>query len=137
MVGTSNSSVVDLPRIAYLGPLTAKLRPIREGAKPLWPSSPKADLGVPVSLEWDESKEERNRRIHGVSFDEAATVFRDPLSVTTADPGHSGEEDRFVTLGMSTDLRVLVVIHTGRAERIRIISARRATRRERRAYEEE
>lgn len=72
---------------------------------------------------------------HGVSFEEAATVFGDPLSLTVYDPDHSLEEDRFITMGTSVDHRLLLVSHTDREERIRIISARLATRRERKAYE--
>jgi uncharacterized DUF497 family protein len=71
-----------------------------------------------------------------VEFSEAATVFGDDLSVTIPDPDHSGEEDRFITVGMSDQGRLLVVSHTDREDRTRIISARKATRRERKAYEE-
>jgi len=73
---------------------------------------------------------------HGVSFQEAATVFGDPLAVTYFDPDHSDEEDRFLTFGHSTDGRLLVVSHTDREDRVRIISVREATRRERKQYEE-
>lgn len=72
---------------------------------------------------------------HGVSFEEAATVFGDPLSLTVYDPDHSLEEYRIITMGTSVDHRLLLVSHTDREERIRIISARLATRRERKAYE--
>lgn len=77
-----------------------------------------------------------NLKKHGVSFEEAATVFRDLLSVTLADPLHSEDEDRFVIIGQSIQGRLLVVVHTARGDRIRLISARVATRRERRDYEE-
>lgn len=89
-----------------------------------------------LDFEWDPRKALSNRRKHGVSFEEAATVFADPLALTIHDPLHSEEEDRFVTIGESERLRVLVVVFTERAEKIRIISARFATRRERKQYEE-
>lgn len=90
-----------------------------------------------MEFEWDEDKAAGNLKKHKVSFPEAATVFGDPLSVTFPDPDHSTDEDRFVTIGSSDRAHVLVVSHTDRDERIRIISARKATRRERKAYEEE
>ena len=73
---------------------------------------------------------------HGVSFEEAATALRDPLSTTGLDPNHSVDEERFITFGISTRGRLLVVAHTDRDDIIRIISAREATRRERTIYEE-
>ncbi len=91
---------------------------------------------MPLTFEWDEEKSKRNVKKHKVPFEEAATVFADPLSLTIPDPLHSEEEDRFVTMGMSIKGRLLVVVHTERGDAIRIISARLATRRERRAYEE-
>jgi len=91
---------------------------------------------MPLIFEWDEKKAKRNIRKHKVSFEEATTVFADPLSLTIPDPLHSEEEDRFVTMGMSIKGRLLVVVHTERGEAIRIISARPATRGEREAYEE-
>ena len=87
-------------------------------------------------FEWDDRKAKRNIKKHGVSFEEASTVFADPLAVTIHDPLHSDEEDRYVTLGQSQRRRLLVVVFTDRDDRIRIISARVATRRERRDYEE-
>lgn len=78
-----------------------------------------------------------NLRKHGVHFREAASVFRDPLGITIFDPDHSEEEDRFITFGFSSGGRLLMVAHTHRGERIRIISARELTREERMAYEEE
>jgi uncharacterized DUF497 family protein len=87
-------------------------------------------------FEWDPEKAASNRREHKVSFDEAASVFADPLSVTVFDPLHSDEEDRFVIVGMSNKNRVLVVCFTDRNGRVRIISARVATKRERIDYEE-
>jgi hypothetical protein len=89
------------------------------------------------TFEWDARKAKQNLKKHGVSFEEATTVFGDPLSRTIADPLHSIDEDRFVILGESHALRLLVVVFTERGENIRIISARNATRRERRDYEEE
>jgi uncharacterized protein len=89
-----------------------------------------------VNFEWDSAKAERNRRKHGVSFPEAATVLGDPLSVTYPDPDHSKAEQRFITIGMARTGRVLIVAHTDRGENIRIISARQTTRREREHYEE-
>ena len=75
-------------------------------------------------FEWDEEKARGNLRRHGVSFSAAASVFGDPLSVTIADPQHSADEARFVTLGESTTRRLVVVVHTERGNRIRIIGAR-------------
>ncbi len=88
-----------------------------------------------AAFEWDVEKAESNLQKHGVSFNEAATVFFDPLSITIPDPLHSGEESRFVTAGLSQQQNHLVVVHTERGERIRIISARPATPRERKKYE--
>ncbi len=87
-------------------------------------------------FEWDAHKALRNLARHGVSFEEAATVFGDPLSLTIEDPLHSTDEDRFVTIGQSVRGRALVVVHTDRGDALRIISARVATARERDAYEE-
>lgn len=87
-------------------------------------------------FEWDDRKAKQNIKKHGVSFEEASTVFADPFAVTIHDPLHSDEEDRYVTLGQSQQRRLLVVVFTDRDDRIRIISARAATRRERRDYEE-
>jgi hypothetical protein len=85
-------------------------------------------------FEWDPRKASTNRRKHGVAFDEAATVFGDPLSITLHDPDHA--EDRWVMVGMSDTQKLLIVVHTVRGERIRLISARLATRHEKRNYEE-
>ncbi|MBI3911065.1 MAG: BrnT family toxin [Armatimonadetes bacterium] len=90
-----------------------------------------------MEFEWDRHKAEQNRRKHGVSFHEAATVFGDPLSITYPDPDHSTEEDRFITIGISHRNRLLIVAHTDREGQIRIISAREGTHRERGLYEEE
>lgn len=89
-----------------------------------------------MQFEWDTAKAAENLAKHGVSFEEAATVFRDTLSATGADPDHSVGEERFITFGVSTSGRLLVVAHTERGDTIRIISARPATRGERKIYEE-
>jgi uncharacterized protein len=89
-----------------------------------------------LAFEWDERKAEKNLKKHGVSFEEASTVFGDPLALTIPDPLHSDEEDRFITLGESHQRRLIVVVFTERGDKIRIISARVATRRERKDYEE-
>ena len=89
-----------------------------------------------LTFEWDPSKAAQNIAKHGVDFSEAATVFEDPLSFTIADPDHSVGEQRFVTMGVSFLQRLVVVAHTDLHERIRIISARHATRAERQHYEE-
>ena len=91
---------------------------------------------MPLGFERDENKAKSNLAKHGVSFEEASTVFRDPLSLTIPDPAHSQSEDRFVILGQSHRQRLLVVVHTERSDSIGMISARRASRRERRSYEE-
>jgi uncharacterized DUF497 family protein len=89
-----------------------------------------------LPFEWDPVKAVANLAKHGVSFKEAATVFRDPLAETGSDPDHSLDEERFVTFGVSTSGHLLVVAHTDRGDTIRIISARRATAAERTIYEE-
>ncbi len=89
-----------------------------------------------MEFEWHPEKAAYNLAKHGVSFPEAATVFGDPLAITYFDPDHSDDEDRFLTFGESRGGRLLVVSHTDREDRIRIISARPATRRERTIYEE-
>jgi uncharacterized DUF497 family protein len=89
-----------------------------------------------LAFEWDEDKAKQNVKKHGVWFEEASTVFGDPLARTIHDPLHSGEEDGFVQLGESHRRRHLVVVFTERGAKIRIISARVATRRERKDYEE-
>ena len=86
--------------------------------------------------EWDPEKAEANFRKHAVSFEEAATVFRDPLAATYPDPDHSDEEEREITIGRSVKQHVLFVAHCQREDRIRLISARKATRRERKEDEE-
>ena len=89
-----------------------------------------------MQFEWDPVKAAENLAKHGVSFEEAATVFRDTLSATGRDPDHSVDEERFVIFGVSTSARLLVVAHTERGDTIRIISARPATPDERKIYEE-
>lgn len=91
---------------------------------------------MPMRFEWDHKKAQSNLAKHGVSFNEASTAFGDALSTTICDPLHSQEEDRFVLIGHSYRNRLLVVIHTERGDRIRIISARLATATERKHYEE-
>ena len=85
---------------------------------------------------WDKKKAAANLRKHGVAFEEAAAAFGDTLSLTTFDPDHSNDEDRFILLGASNRGRLLVVAHTEQSDTIRIISARLATRGERKIYEE-
>jgi uncharacterized protein len=87
-------------------------------------------------FEWDPKKARLNIKTHGISFDEASTAFSDLLSKTIEDPLHSGDEERFVLIGQSVRGRLLVVVHTERGDRIRIISARLATSKEKVRYEE-
>ncbi len=87
-------------------------------------------------FEWDPEKARANKVKHGITFDEASTAFEDGLSVTIPDPLHSVDEERFVLIGYSCLGRLLVVVHTDRGDRVRIISARPATRKERRFHEE-
>jgi hypothetical protein len=89
-----------------------------------------------VSIEWDPVKAAANARKHRVTFDEAQTVLGNPLSITGSDPDHSYEESRYLAVGPSKVGRILVVAFTDRGSAVRLISARRATRRERRSYEE-
>ena len=88
-----------------------------------------------MDFEWDATKDASNRRKHGVSFIEAATLFGDPLAASVADPDHSADEARFMAVGHIANGRVLVISYTEREGRVRIISAREATPGERRAYE--
>jgi uncharacterized protein len=90
-----------------------------------------------MEFEWNPNKAELNCEKHNVSFEEAATVFNDLLSVTFPDPDHSIGESRYVIIGVSRSGQLLIVSHTDRGEKVRIISARKATRQERRFYEEE
>jgi uncharacterized protein len=88
-----------------------------------------------VRFQWDPPKAAANRRKHGVSFEEAATIFGDPLAATIRDPDHSHGEFRFITIGESDAGRLVAVMHAERDEDIRIISARLPTRRETKRYE--
>jgi hypothetical protein len=88
-----------------------------------------------TTFEWDESKASMNEQKHGVSFEEAVTVFEDQFSLTIVDEAHSEAENRFVDIGESSSGRLLVVVYTERGESIRIISSRLATSAERRTYE--
>lgn len=90
-----------------------------------------------MELEWDKRKAAANSRKHGVPFEEAGTIFGDPLAVTFPDPDHSLDEDRYITFGMSRLGRLLVVSHVDRTNGTRIISARLMTRQERTIYEED
>ncbi len=89
-----------------------------------------------LTFEWDSLKAEANFRKHDISFQEASTVLMDPVAVTAYDPDHSDDELRFLTMGTSDQGRLLVVVHTDRGNRIRLISARKATTFERKDYEE-
>jgi uncharacterized protein len=89
-----------------------------------------------MKFEWDQQKADSNLRKHGVSFQEGASALADPLSITYHDPDHSVAEHRFITVGLSRGGRALLGAHTDRGDTVRIISARRTTRSERRHYEE-
>lgn len=89
-----------------------------------------------MEFEWDSRKAAANYRKHDISFQEAATIFGDPLAITFEDPDHSMDEKRYITFGFSQQKRLLVVSHTHRREKIRIITARLMTRTERGIYEE-
>lgn len=91
-----------------------------------------------IKFSWDENKAESNRRKHGVSFEEAKSVFYDDNALLIDDPDHSEDEERFIILGMSKELRILVVCHCYRdsSKNIRIISARKATKTEQEEYSE-
>ena len=89
-----------------------------------------------MEFEWDPNKAAENLRKHRVSFTEAATVLGDFLGITVPDPDHSGDELRYITVGLSNRRRLLMVAHAERQQRVRIISARKLTRDERRVYEE-
>jgi uncharacterized DUF497 family protein len=91
---------------------------------------------MPLRFSWNADKDAGNRRKHWVSFPEAVTAFGDPLSLTILDPDHSQGKVRFLLIGLSNRSRLLVVAHAECGGEIRIISARLATRRERRTYDE-
>ena len=90
-----------------------------------------------LTFEWDSRKARSNLSKHGISFEEASTIFGDSFSLTVPDPDHSITERRYITVGRAFSGNLLVVVHTDRGNNIRIISARRASRRERRVYEQE
>ena len=90
-----------------------------------------------MEFEWDWTKDRQNQANHGVSFDEGSTVFGDPFALTIDDPDHSSEESRFLTTGYSDRQRMVIVAHTDRDDRVRLISAREVTSTERRTYEDE
>ena len=89
-----------------------------------------------LQFEWDSKKAQSNKKNHGITFEEASTIFGDLLSITIADPTHSIGEDRFITIGRSINDKFIVVVHTDRDDIIRIISARKVTRNEKRQYEQ-
>jgi uncharacterized DUF497 family protein len=89
-----------------------------------------------LRFEWHEEKAQENLRKHGISFEEAKTVFNDPLSITIADTQHSGDEERYIDIGLSIQGRLLVVVYTERQLNIRIISCRKATKSEQKIYEQ-
>jgi uncharacterized DUF497 family protein len=90
-----------------------------------------------VNLEWDPRKAAQNHGKHGIAFHEAATIFGDPLAITYPDPDHSSMEQRFITVGISSAGRLLLVAHADRGNNIRIISARKTTRGEQKHYEQD
>ena len=99
-------------------------------------------MAMDYNFEWDPQKAKLNEEKHGVNFEEAATVFLDPMTVTIYDPDHSGNEDRWVTLGISKKARLLLVFHTFRkknpaATTIRVFSSRKASKREVHSYGEQ
>jgi hypothetical protein len=89
-----------------------------------------------MEFEWDPQKAEANKRKHGISFHQAATIFGDPLAITFADQDHSLDENRYFTFGLSIFNQLLAVSHAYRGKKFRIISARLMTRQERKIYEE-
>jgi uncharacterized protein len=90
-----------------------------------------------LQFEWNDKKSRLNKRKHRLTFEEASTIFGDPLSVTIPDTIHSVDEERFITIGNSIYNRLIVVVHTDKEDIIRIISARQATANEKRQYENE
>jgi hypothetical protein len=95
----------------------------------------RGDKKIMLSFEWDFKKAKTNEQKHGINFHEASTVFADSLSLTISDPLHSDDEKRFIIIGMSYKDRLLTVVHTDCDDKIRIISARKATKKERSYYE--
>ena len=90
-----------------------------------------------IKFEWDLNKAKKNLQKHNVAFSEAATIFSNRLSITVYDPDHSEQEDRYITIGISSSGRFLIVAHMDQGDRTRIISARELTRKERKEYEKE
>ena len=88
-----------------------------------------------VEFEWDDEKAVSNFQKHGISFEEGATIFNDPEIATIFDPDHSEDEERYVSIGISIQGNLLVIVHTERKEQIRLISCRKATNTERKVYE--
>lgn len=86
-------------------------------------------------FEWDMQKSQNNVQKHGITFDEASTVFSDTFSLTIHDPLHSDKEERFIIIGVSQKNRILTVVHTERGDNVRLISARKSTKNEREFYE--
>jgi len=91
---------------------------------------------VSLLFQWDPRKARANERKHGISFEEASSAFGDPLSITIYDPDHSRNEKRYILVGETSNRRLVIISHTEDGDMIRIISARLATKRERKAYEE-
>ncbi|MEH2359949.1 BrnT family toxin [Nostoc sp.] len=89
-----------------------------------------------LGFEWHEKKAKENLKKHGISFEEAKTVFNDPFSITITDPNHSLDEERYIDIGLSLRGELLVVVYTERQSNIRIISCRQATKVERKVYEQ-
>ena len=89
-----------------------------------------------LGFEWDEEKASANLKKHRVSFDEAVSAFDDPMLITFSDPLHSEGEERFLSIGISSKNRVLIIAHTDRANKVRIVNCRKATASERKQYEE-
>jgi uncharacterized DUF497 family protein len=88
-----------------------------------------------LTFEWDQNKSEKNVKKHGITFDEAKSVFNDPFAITIDDPDHSNDEYRYIDIGLSSKGSLLVVWYTERNENIRIIGCRKATKYERKIYE--
>lgn len=88
-----------------------------------------------ITFEWDQNKSEANEKKHGITFEEAKTVFNDPFSITIGDPDHSDDEYRYIDIGFSSKGSVLVLWYTERNENIRIIGCRKASKFERKTYE--
>lgn len=114
--------------------ITRKFHPVRRLQVSF--SSAERDILALVEYEWDPEKDRINRQKHGVSFAEASTAFLDPLHITVRDERYSFEEFRFRTIGYTATSRLVIVAHADRDERVRIITAREATPRERRQYEQ-